>query len=218
MRAYRGLLTAEETARCNRFALPRGRHECLVTRALVRTLLSQYTGADPRDWRFALGAYGRPEIERPTAFRGLRFNVSHTRGRIVCLLARDIDIGVDVEDSDRRVRFLSIAHRYFSADEAEALRAVPESQRRRRFFDYWTLKESYIKARGMGLALPLGQFSFVWDDSGPVRIIFQAGLADDAAEWQFGKLALTTRHPVAIAVRRGRAPDLRLVVREASRV
>ena len=64
----------------------------------------------------------------------------------------------------------AIANRFFSPTEAAALSGVPEHRRQERFFEYWTFKESYIKARGMGLSIPLDRFSFHYSDERAVRI------------------------------------------------
>lgn len=71
--------------------------------------------------------------------------------------------GVDVEDLKRSTNtaYEDIC-RYFSTREIEDLLELPEKQKKQRFFDYWTLKESYIKARGMGLSIPLDKFSFLF--------------------------------------------------------
>ena len=82
-------------------------------------------------------------------------------------------MGVDVEDTERSGETVEIADQFFSPLEAAALRALPADRQRARFFDYWTLKEAYIKARGMGLAIPLEQFSFLLDDwPAPIRVAF----------------------------------------------
>jgi 4'-phosphopantetheinyl transferase len=209
LRTYRALLSPDEIARNQRFVFPKGRHEHLMTRALVRTILSAYRPAvDPRAWQFVANPYGRPEIARPTAQPVLRFNVSHTDGLIVCLLAADREIGVDVEDTTRaNIGLVEIADRYFSPAEVAALGALPEAARPDRFFDYWTLKESYIKARGLGLRLPLDQFSFHLGThhqgtGEPIRISFGPGIDDDPATWQFSLGRLSARHRLAIAIRR----------------
>jgi 4'-phosphopantetheinyl transferase len=221
--AYRALLSEDEIARNRRFVFPKGRHEHLMTRALVRTTLSAYQPAvDPRDWQFVANPYGRPGIAGPTGRLAPLFNLSHTDGSIVCLLAADREIGVDVEDTTRAdIGLVEIADRYFSPTEVAALGALPEAARPDRFFDYWTLKESYIKARGLGLQLPLDQFSFHLGTQGrgagePIRISFGPGIDDDPATWQFSLQRLTARHRLAIAIRRQPdEPDLAIRIRPA---
>jgi 4'-phosphopantetheinyl transferase len=200
--AYHDLLSADERERQQRFRFARDRHRHVVTRALVRTLLSRYAAVDPRAWVFRTNRHGRPEIARPRGVPALRFNVSHTSGMIVCGLALGRDVGVDVEDTTRRSSTIAIADRYFSPAEVADLRAVPPARQRAAFWEYWTLKESYIKARGMGLALPLGRFSFHLGDPGAIRISFDPRLPDDPASWQFRVFRPNARHVVAVAFRR----------------
>ena len=95
--AYDDLLTPAERQRNRRFVFERHRHQDLVTRALVRTVLSAYCPAvEPRAWGFSLGPFGRPEIAAPAVQPRLRFNLSHTDGMVVCLVSGDREIGVDV--------------------------------------------------------------------------------------------------------------------------
>jgi 4'-phosphopantetheinyl transferase len=212
--AYLALLDEGERARHDRYLFQRSKDEFLVTRALARTTLSRYADVDPRAWRFRFNAYGRPEIDGPGDHAGLRFNLSNTFGLVVCMVARDIDVGVDVEDVERRGQTTAIADRFFSPQEVAALHQVPEQAQRSRFFDYWTLKEAYIKARGMGLAIPLAHFSFSFEaDAGGISIGFDPRLDDDPLAWQFWQLRPTERHVISAALRRGRGPDLRVVVR-----
>jgi 4'-phosphopantetheinyl transferase len=219
--AYEALLAPHERARRDRYRFPHSRREYLLTRALVRATLSRYAPVAPAAWTFRENEYGRPEIDAE-AHRSLRFNLSNTRGLIACLVAQDREIGVDVEDTERPGETVGIADSFFSPVEVAALRALPEAERRARFFDYWTLKEAYIKARGMGLALPLDQFSFLLEPRPPrtppeapaIRIAFDPRLGDDAASWQFAQFPLSPGHRVSAAVHRGAGPDLRFVVRE----
>jgi 4'-phosphopantetheinyl transferase len=210
--AYEALLTPEERARRDRYRFEHSRREYLLTRALVRTTLSRYAPVAPAAWRFSANEYGRPEIEAE-AHRALRFNLSNTQGLIACVVTRGREVGVDVEDTERSGETVSIADSFFSPSEVAALRALPPELRRSRFFDYWTLKEAYIKARGMGLSIPLDQFSFLLRPQAPIGIAFDPRLGDDAATWQFERFALSPRHRTAVAVRRGSGPDLRFVVR-----
>jgi 4'-phosphopantetheinyl transferase len=109
---------------------------------------------------------------------------------------------------------VAIADRYFSPHEVRALRALPPDRQRERFFEYWTLKESYIKARGMGLAIPLHQFSFHLDRGTPVTISFDRELEDDPRAWQFDRYRPSERHLMASAIRRGVGPELRVELSE----
>src|SRR5262249_24394946 len=80
---YRGLLNDIEQREALRFYWPRERHRYLVSRALLRTVLSRYASVEPREWSFSTNAYGRPEIANTHATHGgLSFSVSHTQGLI----------------------------------------------------------------------------------------------------------------------------------------
>ena len=200
--AYHSVLSPEEATQQARFRFAEGRREYLVTRALVRSVLSAYTDVTPRDWSFVRNSHGRPEIAAPASARNLRFNLSNTRGLVACLVAEGREVGLDVEDTHRRGETVGIADRFFSPFESASLRRQPAHRQRDRFFDYWTLKEAYIKARGMGLAIPLDHFSYHLDEGGPIRISFEPELPDDPSRWQFSLVSLGGRHRVATAIER----------------
>ena len=211
MRGY-SLPMQDQLPESDRFRFEKDQHSCLVTRALVRTVLSKYTDVTPVAWRFVTNEYGRPEIDEPKDARWLKFNLSHTNGLIALIVARDREVGVDVEDRERRGRLLNVADRYFSPSEVEALRALPEGEQLDRFFLYWTLKESYIKARGMGLAIPLSQFSFTI--ASDISIAFDAKLDDDPDRWQFTAMSFGRRHALAASIRRVASDSVQLVLHE----
>lgn len=200
--AYRLLLTDDEQARMARFVFENDRRAFLLTRALVRTTLSRYAAVAPADWRFIANTHGRPDIaDRPAGVPDLRFNLSHTNGLIACAVTMEREVGVDVEHV-QRVLTHDIASRFFAPSEVEDLHALPASEQARVFFDYWTLKESYIKARGFGLALPLGDFAFTLRPDKAPTIRFEPSLPDDPESWQFAQDWPTPDHRLAVAVRR----------------
>jgi 4'-phosphopantetheinyl transferase len=206
--AYQNLLCPEECAQQQRFRFEKGRHAYLITHALLRATLSRYVEVDPRLWRFQKNAYGKPQIVYPEGLLPLSFNLSNTSGMIVCLVALDREVGVDVEDTERPGETVEVADQFFSQTEVTALRALPSEAQRQRFFEYWTLKEAYIKARGMGLSLPLEQFSFHLERDQPVRISCDPRLEDDPRSWQFAQFRPTPQHMVAVALRREGNRDL----------
>lgn len=208
---YLAALSPEELDRLTRFGMARLRHPYLVTRALVRDVLSRYAGISPAEWQFTANRYGRPEIASPAAYAAWRFNLSHTDGLIVLAVSRDVELGVDVENVERRWSGVALAERYFAPTEVAELLAQPEAAHRETFFAYWTLKEAYIKARGMGLAIPLAQFSYSLSDPERPTISFDAALGDDPQAWQFLQLRPTPRHRVALAIQR--SPAMPVMVR-----
>ncbi|MCQ4165456.1 4'-phosphopantetheinyl transferase family protein [Tahibacter harae] len=212
--SYRSLLSAEEAARLERFAFDYLKLEYLVTRALCRYTLSRYAGTAPAHWTFRANDYGRPEIADAAMAPGLRFNLSNSRSLVACVVTRDLDAGVDVEALDRRGDVVSIADHYFSPDELQVLRARPSAEQTDHFFQLWTLKESYIKARGMGLSIPLKDFSFSPLER-PIRIAFAPALPDTAEDWQFELFRPDPNHLLALGLRRGRAADCRVTLFES---
>lgn len=207
------LMNPEEKARHDRYVFDKNRHEFLLTRAIVRTTLSHYADIAPRDWTFNQNAYGCPAVEGPSTETQLRFNLTNTDGLVACIVSRGRDVGVDVEALDRRGETVSIADRFFSPSEVAALLALPIDAQRHRFFEYWTLKEAYIKARGMGLSIPLDQFSFQLEQV-PIGITFDPRLVDNPAAWQFAQWRPTQRHLVATAVRSDDGSPIHLTIRE----
>jgi Phosphopantetheinyl transferase len=215
LRAGLSFLSADERARLDRFLVPEPRHVFLCTRLLVRSVLSLYADVEPWEWIFQTNQYGRPEIASPTEYRPLRFNLSNKKGLIVCLVAWDGDLGVDVEDTSQPPRrLLEIADRFFSPREAAALRALPSKEEQRsRFYHYWTLKESYIKARGVGLALGLSGFSFLFE-RGRIRITYEPGFVD-SQEWDFQLLQVDDRHVIGVTLERHKLSNKQLLLRNA---
>ncbi|MET3183249.1 UNVERIFIED_ORG: 4'-phosphopantetheinyl transferase [Variovorax guangxiensis] len=210
--ATMALLTPEERGKHGRFHFARDRRRYLMTRGLIRTLLSRYAPIAPRDWEFENNAYGRPAIANalPQA-RRLRFNISHSASLVVAALTVEREVGVDVEHTGRNAP-LEIAEHFFSAKEAGALRQLPAGLQPARFWDLWTLKESYIKARGMGLSIPLDRFSFGLDEGDGTAIAFGHDLADDSpGRWRFWRMQPDEAHAVALCLERTAVEDVRFV-------
>jgi 4'-phosphopantetheinyl transferase len=197
---YDAMLDPEEAARRDRFHFAQHRHQFLVARALVRSTLSLYRpDIKPAEWQFAANAYGRPRIVGDGA-GALDFNLSHTDGRIVLAVCRARSPGVDIERLDRLETVTHIAARFFAERETRALLALPPLMQRRRFFDLWTLKEAYIKARGMGLSIPLTDFSIHFPAEGAPAIHFADGVDDEASRWQLWSFDAGEDYALSLAI------------------
>ncbi|SLM49943.1 4'-phosphopantetheinyl transferase [Nitrospira japonica] len=198
------LLSSDEHERMRRFRFEGDRLTFLATRVLVRQVLSRYEPIAPRDWTFVATSHGRPEIARPSS--ALRFNVSNTSGLVVLAVTHRLTVGVDVESLSRPAP-IEVADRFFAPAEARVLQSLPPSERTRCFFEFWTLKESYSKARGLGLAIPLDRFWFTLEPCRRPRLEIDPLLSDEAEAWHFAQLRPTTEHVIAVCVRRSGETD-----------
>ena len=212
--AYKQLLSIDEKVKIQRLRYERLRHQYLISRAIVRTTLSRYCTTHPAEWSFYKNKHGRPEIIPRRDAPELRFNLSHTRGLICCGVTLREDIGVDVEEILQRKIYLEIAQKHFSAREVDDLSNLSPHQQKDRFFDYWTLKESYIKARGKGFSLPLNRFSFQLSPNRPLSVFFDPGLRENSKDWQFWLLKPTPQHKASVAIHRQTSSRYSLVIRK----
>lgn len=194
------LLSEDELNRYERFVSAEARLQHLTARVLVRTVLSRYANVAPETWRFEVNAFGRPAVGGPATGRDLRFNLSHTNGLVALAIAENRDVGIDVEWINQAIDVACLAPSIMARTELKAFEtALPGHARRELFFAFWTLKEAYIKARGMGFSLPLDGISFDLSD-GRTSINFNSSLiVDDPARWLFCRLAPTPLHALALA-------------------
>ncbi|MDA9544013.1 4'-phosphopantetheinyl transferase [Bradyrhizobium sp. CCBAU 45321] len=197
--ACRRLLSVDERARADRFVFERHRRQYIFAHAMLRLALSQVaSNVAPTDWTFGAGRYGRPFVAAPATSTALHFSLSHADGCVACVVSRHEAVGVDVETVSRRVAPLSTALRFFAPEEVETLRGLPEPAAIERFFDYWTLKEAYLKARGFGLNLPLDAFAMQVSREA-IEISFKPDIVDDPDAWRFSLCSPSPAHRLAIA-------------------
>ena len=199
LESYYELLSPQELHQFERFRFPAHRHQYLITRALVRCVLSLYfENVAPYEWQFGKNPYGKPFIQHDLPIP-LRFNISHTHGIVVLALACNSDIGVDVEWTQGTRDIVEIVQHCFSPIEVRQLLQLPVEQQHERFFDLWTLKEAYIKARGKGLSIALTEFSYVFSDDGSKTLTFLAAPDDTPALWRFWHIFSEAPHKIDIA-------------------
>jgi 4'-phosphopantetheinyl transferase len=201
--ACAALLDDVERARAARFRFARHRIEFLATHALTRAGLSHGHSLPPQAWSFSVNKYGKPS---PMPECGLGFNQSNSLELAVCLIARPStmggaipDVGVDVESFARAEEIVPLAQRVFSLSERAQLDALPVAARPDRALSLWTFKEAYIKARGMGLSLPLEGISFLFDGAEAMRLEAAPGVDDDPGRWRFCQID-HAGHRIALAV------------------
>ena len=188
-------LSASEQYRANAFRFSHLRRSYITSRGTLRVLLGHYLRLSPKDVQIEYGTLGKPYVTSP---EGLRFNVSHSGSLAVVAFAIRCEIGIDIE----RIRHVDeselIATRLFHSDETAELRTVPVSQKEQAFFLCWTRKESYVKAFGQGLSVPLNSFCVTLTPGKPARFI---SLCDQVWCWTLHNLELAPDYAAALAYR-----------------
>lgn len=199
---YRSWLGDDEIARADRYLRKEDGYLFLIAHALLRFALSHYADVAPEGWRFTTGEHGRPRIAADAGLPRLGFSLSHTPGLVACVVSDEIDCGIDVEGLGRVADPRGLARRYFSKAENAELDLLPDRDVDARFVEMWTLKEAYVKARGLGLAIPLDGFSFDCRSERGIEAAFGASVDDRSENWQFLQVPAGSKHLLAGVVRR----------------
>lgn len=161
------VLSPDERKRAARFHFRRDAMRWIVGRTTLRAVLGHCVGTDPAAIAFDYGEKGKPALAGPT---DLQFSVTHSAEVAAYAVTVGAPVGVDVERLRPLDQLESIAEHTFSRRECEVLRGLPVQLRLAGFFNCWTRKEAYVKARGEGLSYPLQRFSVSLEPGAPARL------------------------------------------------
>ena len=200
-------LQASDRKRFERFYFDHHRKQLLLGKWLTRTCLSEYDDRDPASWEIQATTYGKPELVDGQSDRPLCFNLSHSGDCMVLAVCRHPQIGIDLEFAGRKRRVEKIADRYFAPSEVDALLALPEGRQLERFYDLWTLKEAYIKARGLGLAIALDSFAFSFKED-QISLAENEITSAERLSWQFWQLLTDSPFKLALAIQLAKSEEI----------
>lgn len=194
------ILSPEERKRAESFRFERDRGRFVVARAVLRKILGACLGVEPQRLSFRSGRNGKPELAGTFEASKVRFNVSHSNGGALYAVARDREVGTDLEFIRPLDGLMAMAERSFSPAENAALRSMRAPERLRGFFDCWTRKEAFLKATGEGLSSSLEGFDVsVVPGPGP-RTLFARGNPTDGSRWTLTSLAPHPAYAAALVV------------------
>jgi 4'-phosphopantetheinyl transferase len=151
-------LSQEELQRFRAFHFDQDRKDYAFAHALLRRTLSDLDlGTAPRDWQFAPLASGKPAVADRS---DLDFSLTHTRGLVACAVTRKGAVGIDAETDQRAIEVDLLMRDVCSTGERRDLATRQGSDKTSRFLDFWTLKEAFLKAGGLGITADLTAVSF----------------------------------------------------------
>jgi len=194
---YRTLLAADEQERAARFRFERDRQHYIAARGILRSMLAHYTGVASQSVRLVYNAHGKPALADN---HPCRFNLGHAHGWAVFGFARERDIGVDIERIRPDFAGEDIAQRFFTAKEAQTLRELPEPVRIKAFFDCWTRKEAFMKAKGLGVFLGLQTFAVTLAPGEEPALLWHDADPAAAVRWTMFELQVPEGYVGAVAV------------------
>lgn len=149
------IVAEEERKRAFRFFFEEDRFRYLASHFVLRNVLALYLDIPPGRIRFSMGRKGKPEVAFGSGERSLRFNLSRSHDLALIAVARNMEVGVDVERIHPDPGLLTLAERRFTRREVGILRSLPGDLRLEAFFQFWVRKEAVLKAMGEGLSVPL---------------------------------------------------------------
>lgn len=196
---FESLLDDDERNRAARFRFQEHRNRFIVARGALRTILGGYLQAEPAALQFSYGRYGKPALAEGFAANAVSFNLSHSGEFMLMAVTRGREVGVDTELINQEFVTSEVAEKFFSRREILSLRSRPEHLQTEAFFNCWTRKEAYIKARGEGLTLPLDQFDVSLEPSG-ASLLDNRISPGEVSRWSLQELHPAPGYCAAVAV------------------
>ena len=152
------LVSPERKQRAARFLRREDACRCIIGEVLAKYCIALREHIPLHEMIFQADEFGKPRL---ASVKTLDFNISHSESWVVCAVDNG-PVGIDVEHL--RKPDIDIAKRFFHPDEYAMLCVLPEDWKKAKFYELWTVKESYIKAIGKGLSCPLSSFAVYWEN------------------------------------------------------
>jgi 4'-phosphopantetheinyl transferase len=199
------LLAPEESERASRFHFDRHRERFIVAHLSLRLILGRYLRQRPEQLRFRSNAYGKPALDVEEGDGGgggepFHFNLSHSEDMALLAIGRGRAVGVDLECVRADFAYEQIAERFFSPRETATLGSLPPELQPEAFFNCWTRKEAYIKARGEGLSLALDGFEVSLIPGERAALLNVRDDPEETARWSLRELSVGPGYAAALAV------------------
>lgn len=170
------LVSSDKRERILKFKRKEDAQMCLLADITMKKIISENYDIKYEFIQFAKGVNGKPRLKKPC--QGIEFNYSHS-GEYIAFALGETSVGIDVEKI--REIDLDIAEKFFCKEEYEDLMKLTDGYKIGRFYELWTLKESYIKWDGRGLEIPLNSFGFQMDEE---KIIIKSSEFDEKCHFK----------------------------------
>jgi 4'-phosphopantetheinyl transferase len=147
-----------ERARADRFCNAGIRARFVAGRGFLRETLSAYLDLQPEEIWLGQGEWGKPCLSEEAGYETFFFNLSHAADLAVLAVAREREVGIDLERISEDLPYREIARIFFSTREQAGLFGLSPEEQPAAFYRCWTRKEAYMKGCGRGFNLPCDSF------------------------------------------------------------
>lgn len=158
-------LNLEKRNKIKNFLNKKDKIRGVISELLIKKLVSERLDNKMENIEFYKNEYGKPYIKNHPE---LKFNISHSGDFVICAIDTE-PVGIDIEEI-RQFEYKTIVKRYFSIEEFNYINKQEVDSSLNRFYEIWTLKESYIKCCGKGLSIPLKSFSIHIDKYKSIKV------------------------------------------------
>ena len=159
-------VSLEKKHKIERFVYKKDKIRALIGELLIKTIITEKLGVISKNIIFNKNEFGKPYLKD---YQNFNFNISHSGDFVVCAID-DKPIGIDIEQV-KYMEYKDIAERFFSESEFEYIIKADLGDQIKKFYEIWTLKESYIKCCGQGLSIPLKSFSINMDGYENIKVV-----------------------------------------------
>jgi len=170
---YTEKLSEKEFAKVAFFKTRKAKASFVASHGALRIILSNYLGVQSKLLRIGHQIKGKPYSKDD---KGLHFNMSNSGILAVIAFSRDSEVGIDIELIRPLHDLDELIIKNFSPKEAKFI-CTKSNERLSRFFRFWTIKESYLKAIGEGMRLRPDQIEFNFENdlikSPAIRGVFE---------------------------------------------
>ncbi len=159
------LIDSEKKNKVKKYLNKKDKIRALIGEILIRTIIVKKLKINNKYIKFNKNQYGKPYLKDYPEFN---FNVSHSGEYVLCAVDNK-SLGIDVEEI-KPIECNEIAKNFFTTKEAAYIISQDLKIQLNRFYEIWTLKESYIKCCGQGMSIPLNSFSIEVDQYENIKV------------------------------------------------
>lgn len=159
-------ISKEKKVKVCKFVNWEDKYRGLISEVLIRNIIWDELNIRNDDIFFEKNQFGKPFLK---GYDNFHFNISHSGEWIVCTIDNE-DIGIDIEKI-QNINYGELAQSFFTEKEYNYIVEASLNDQLNNFYRIWTLKESYIKAEGRGLSIPLKSFDIEIINNKPVNFV-----------------------------------------------